>query len=114
MHLHCIVSFQAYEAGPKGPQAGATGQLTLYTSFPSRYSLPFKAAPVAQLDRAPDFESVGRRFESCRARQPFRELLSVALPVPSRRKPGSGGSKGELSQESREDPALARRPGLQE
>ncbi len=24
-------------------------------------------APVAQLDRAPDFESVGRRFESCRA-----------------------------------------------
>jgi hypothetical protein len=25
------------------------------------------AAPVAQLDRAPDFESVGRRFESCRA-----------------------------------------------
>ena len=29
-------------------------------------------APVAQLDRAPDFESVGRRFESCRARQPSR------------------------------------------
>ena len=25
-------------------------------------------APVAQMDRAPDFESVGRRFESCRAR----------------------------------------------
>ena len=25
------------------------------------------SAPVAQLDRAPDFESVGRRFESCRA-----------------------------------------------
>ena len=24
-------------------------------------------APVAQLDRAPDFESVGRRFESYRA-----------------------------------------------
>ena len=23
---------------------------------------------VAQLDRVPDFESVGRRFESCRAR----------------------------------------------
>ncbi len=22
-------------------------------------------APIAQLDRAPDFESVGRRFESC-------------------------------------------------
>ena len=28
----------------------------------------FWPAPVAQLDRAPDFESVGRRFESCRAR----------------------------------------------
>jgi hypothetical protein len=28
-----------------------------------------KFAPVAQLDRAPDFESVGRRFESCRAYQ---------------------------------------------
>ena len=28
-------------------------------------------APVAQLDRAPDFESVGRRFEPCRARQQF-------------------------------------------
>jgi hypothetical protein len=26
-------------------------------------------APVAQLDRVPDFESVGRTFESCRARQ---------------------------------------------
>ncbi len=24
-------------------------------------------ASVAQLDRVPDFESVGRRFESCRA-----------------------------------------------
>ena len=26
-----------------------------------------KCASVAQLDRAADFESVGRRFESCRA-----------------------------------------------
>ena len=26
------------------------------------------SAPVAQLDRASDFESAGRRFESCRAR----------------------------------------------
>ena len=34
-------------------------------------------APVAQLDRAPDFESVGRRFESCRARQP--SLADVTL-----------------------------------
>ena len=33
-------------------------------------------APVAQLDRAPDFESVGRRFESCRARQRRKELAT--------------------------------------
>ena len=29
-------------------------------------------APVVQLDRIPDFESVGRRFESCRARHIFK------------------------------------------
>ena len=29
---------------------------------------PASDAPVAQLDRASDFESAGRRFESCRAR----------------------------------------------
>ena len=29
----------------------------------------FNYAPVAQLDRAPDFESVGRGFESLRAYQ---------------------------------------------
>ena len=28
-----------------------------------------KYAPVAQLDRVPDYESEGRRFESCRAHQ---------------------------------------------
>jgi hypothetical protein len=28
-------------------------------------------APVAQLDRAPGFEPVGRRFESCRARRKY-------------------------------------------
>ena len=28
-------------------------------------------APVVQLDRMPDFESVGRRFESCQARHIF-------------------------------------------
>ena len=28
-------------------------------------------APVAQLDRAPGFEPVGRRFESCRAHWKF-------------------------------------------
>ena len=37
-----------------------------------RPSLPFYEvvpAPVAQLDRASDFESAGRRFDSCRAHQ---------------------------------------------
>ena len=33
-------------------------------------------APVAQLDRASDFESVGRRFESCRARQGTLDVAS--------------------------------------
>ena len=31
-------------------------------------------APVAQLDRAPGFEPVGRRFESCRARHTLKPL----------------------------------------
>ena len=31
-------------------------------------------APVAQLDRAPDFESVGRGFESLRARHKIKGL----------------------------------------
>mgnify|MGYP007044820231 CR=1 FL=1 len=34
-------------------------------------------APVAQLDRAPDFESVGRTFESCRARQIYQGLTTI-------------------------------------
>ena len=38
-----------------------------------------KNAPVAQLDRAPDFESVGRRFESCRAYQLFQGVIATML-----------------------------------
>jgi hypothetical protein len=34
--------------------------------------MPTKNAPVAQLDRAPDYESGGQEFESLRARQIFR------------------------------------------
>ncbi len=30
-------------------------------------------APVAQMDRVPDYESVGRGFESLRARQPHQD-----------------------------------------
>ena len=36
-------------------------------SSPFTHPIPLLHAPVAQPDRAPDFESVGRRFESCRA-----------------------------------------------
>src|SRR5258705_5810348 len=55
--------------------AGACGheQRSLWGSGAENASNPHGMisvrAPVAQLDRAPDFESVGRRFESCRARQ---------------------------------------------
>jgi hypothetical protein len=34
-------------------------------------------APVAQLDRASDFESAGRRFEPCRARHPPSLAIGV-------------------------------------
>ena len=44
-------------------------------------------APVAQLDRAPDFESVGRRFESCRARQP---VIKSQNPKPKTQSPTGG------------------------
>ena len=37
--------------------------------------VPF--APVAQLDRAPDFESVGRPFESGRAYQLFQGFMAL-------------------------------------
>ena len=34
--------------------------------------MPSENAPVAQLDRAPDYESGGQEFESLRARQQFQ------------------------------------------
>src|SRR5580698_5363280 len=37
-----------------------------------------RAAPVAQLDRAPDYESGGQEFESLRARQDFKDLTCAA------------------------------------
>src|SRR6056297_2535272 len=39
-------------------------------------------APVAQLDRVPDYESVGRRFESCRARHNKSKGLAVFIAGP--------------------------------
>ena len=41
-----------------------------------------KNAPVAQLDRATDFESVGRTFEPCRAHLFFTSFIFFnAIPV---------------------------------
>jgi hypothetical protein len=39
-----------------------------------RPEMPAKNAPVAQLDRAPDYESGGQEFESLRARQHLSEI----------------------------------------
>ena len=36
-------------------------------------------APVAQLDRVPDFESVGCRFKSCRGRRSLKNLAAQPL-----------------------------------
>ena len=38
-------------------------------------------APIAQLDRASDYESEGRRFESCWAHQHTRGVTKRALEV---------------------------------
>ena len=43
----------------------------------SRQLIRSKRAPVAQMDRAADFESVGREFESPQARHVFNEALSM-------------------------------------
>jgi hypothetical protein len=40
-----------------------------------------KNAPVAQLDRAPDYESGGRTFESFRARHFTRSVPDTAEPA---------------------------------
>ena len=39
----------------------------------------FKSAPVAQLDRAPDYESGGQEFESLRVRH-LKSGISPLLP----------------------------------
>ena len=41
-------------------------------------------APVAQLDRASDYESEGRAFESLRARQFFNGLVVAMRSIPLR------------------------------
>ena len=48
----------------------------------------FFNAPVAQLDRAPDFESVGRPFESGRAYQIISVLPGFGSPFNKRKESG--------------------------
>jgi hypothetical protein len=52
----------------------------VYRGFESR-SLRhyFKYAPVVQLDRASDYESESRTFESCRARQTKKGVTEFRL-----------------------------------
>ena len=47
----------------------------------SPFTHPILFAPVAQMDRAPDLESVGRRFESCRAYQ-YNQLIMALCHSP--------------------------------
>ena len=58
------------------------------------YPLPYLEAPIAQLDRAPDFESVGREFESPWAhhdkagyRVEEREYAEISTLYPTLRRP---------------------------
>ena len=53
-------------------------------SAPWRGSAAFSTAcaPVAQLDRAPDYESGGQEFESLRARQKPQQLLTFRVQSP--------------------------------
>src|SRR5215813_7217909 len=57
--------------GTRSPPLPSTAQAYSYSPGPGRGRRPSRAkrkAPVAQLDRAPDYESGGQEFESLRAR----------------------------------------------
>ena len=54
--------------------SAANEQILLVQTSHSGYCLASIHAPVAQLDRASDYESVGREFESLQARQKFKGL----------------------------------------
>ena len=66
-------SDRCLEGGPARRRCGAHGEATrrwrLATNSGLCYHTRCNRAPVAQLDRVTDYESGGRRFESCRARQ---------------------------------------------
>ncbi len=59
---HLVVAQVAVGSSPITHPIKKTGHRITCSGFPN-------CAPVAQLDRAPDFESVGRGFESLRAYQ---------------------------------------------
>ena len=60
------------------------------------------SAPVAQLDRVPDYESGGRTFESCRARHLSKALIAFLISRPNGEEgdgvlvcPGASGQRDE-------------------
>jgi hypothetical protein len=55
------------------------GQTDSYARFPRVRFPAAESAPVAQLDRAPDYESGGQEFESLRARHHFLIFDSKSL-----------------------------------
>src|SRR5690606_40593783 len=82
-----------------------------------RWRVPTIFAPLAQLDRASDFESEGRRFESYGVRQPSAELSKRAerrararcrLVLPGRLEPECNRRKRSERARSR-SPRIARR-----
>src|SRR3954466_14627335 len=67
---HRMPALSRNPAAPTRPPPPYWRRVAPATSCPYVAPLPFPGtrAPVAQLDRAPDYESGGRRFESFRAR----------------------------------------------
>ena len=54
-------------------------------------------APVAQLDRAPDFESVGREFESPQARHSLSQRFCRRSEAPTPAKAGYPPTEDQLA-----------------
>ena len=46
-----------------------------------KWGIQTSHAPVAQLDRVSPSEGEGHRFESCRVRQNFNELVKQPMPL---------------------------------
>jgi hypothetical protein len=77
---------------------------TRFRALAGPLGTPAKCAPVAQLDRASDYESEGRTFESFRARQFFSIRINSLLRGPrglTVLKCGLGRFLGRLSWEKR-------------